>query len=209
MILYLFKKNISIFSKIKNVIFKDIKTIKIKKQSRLYADKSSKIILGSNVSIGQDAQVFAREDSSICIGDNCRILDNTKVYITNKNIITIGNNVFINRNCDIGGGGKIEIQDNVLVASNVHIISSNHEYSNPNTPINEQGGTYDQVVIQKDSWIGRNAIILAGVNIGKHCVVAAGAVVTKSIPDYCVVGGNPAKIIKKYNFETKEWERVK
>jgi acetyltransferase-like isoleucine patch superfamily enzyme len=61
----------------------------------------------------------------------------------------------------------------------------------------------DQVLVGEGSWIGFRANILSGVTIGKHCVVAAGAVVTRSVPDYCVVAGCPARIIKKYDFQMR------
>ena len=62
------------------------------------------------------------------------------------------------------------------------------------------------ITIGEGSWIGRNAVILSA-NIGRNCVVAAGSYVNKDVPDYCVVAGVPAKIIKRYNMETKKWER--
>ena len=61
----------------------------------------------------------------------------------------------------------------------------------------------------KTKLLGFGCQILSGVKIGKHCVVAAGAVVTKDVPDYSVVGGNPAKLLKRYSFEKKEWVRVR
>lgn len=62
--------------------------------------------------------------------------------------------------------------------------------------------------IGRGSWIGFGAQIMSGVTIGRQCVVAAGAIVVKDVPDYCVVGGNPAKILKRYNFNTGNWEKV-
>jgi len=64
------------------------------------------------------------------------------------------------------------------------------------------------IIIEDECWIGANAVITAGVTIGKHSVIAAGSVVTKNIPPYSVAVGNPARVIKQYNFETKQWLRV-
>ena len=64
------------------------------------------------------------------------------------------------------------------------------------------------IIIEDDCWLGFESEILSGVHIGKHSIVAARAVVTHDVPPYCMVAGNPAKIIKKYNFETRRWERV-
>jgi acetyltransferase-like isoleucine patch superfamily enzyme len=63
-------------------------------------------------------------------------------------------------------------------------------------------------VIEDECWIAANTVITAGVTIGKHSVIAAGAVVTKNIPPYSIAVGNPAKVIKKYDFDKKEWIRV-
>ena len=65
-----------------------------------------------------------------------------------------------------------------------------------------------QVIIGEGCWIGEKAIILPGVELGKRCIVAAGAVVTKSFPAYSLVGGVPAKVLKKYNFDYHSWESV-
>ena len=73
----------------------------------------------------------------------------------------------------------------------------NHNFEDTTKRIDEQGVSTQPVVIGDDVWIGANAVILPGVTIGRHCVVAAGAVVTKDVPDNTVVGGVPAKIIKK------------
>lgn len=65
------------------------------------------------------------------------------------------------------------------------------------------------VIIEDDCWLGFNCEVLSGVHIGKHSIVAARAVVTKDIPPYSIVAGNPARVIKQYNFETKLWEKIK
>jgi len=67
--------------------------------------------------------------------------------------------------------------------------------------------TTKPIVIEDEAWIGANAVITAGVTVGKHSVVAAGAVVTKDIPPYSIAVGNPARVIKRYNFETGIWEK--
>ncbi|HMG07758.1 MAG TPA: DapH/DapD/GlmU-related protein [Mucilaginibacter sp.] len=75
-------------------------------------------------------------------------------------------------------------------------------------PIRLQKVTTAPIVIEDEAWIGANAVLTAGVTIGKHSVIAGGAVVTKSIPAYCVAVGNPARVIKKYDFEREEWMKV-
>lgn len=103
--------------------------------------------------------------------------------------------------------GPLRIGNNVIIAQNVVISALNHGYQDINTPIRLQPCTTAHVSIGDDSWIGANAVITSGVTVGKHVVVAAGSVVTKNVPDYTIVGGNPAKILKQYNPASKNWEK--
>ena len=83
-----------------------------------------------------------------------------------------------------------------------------HQYDNPNVPIILQPiKQISPVRIGEGSWLGENVCVI-GANIGKHCVIGANSVVTHDIPDYSIAVGVPAKVIKKYNFETKVWEKV-
>ena len=120
-------------------------------------------------------------------------------------------NVIIGQNTLIGIGntiiGPIKIGNNVIFAQNIVASALNHEYRDPNLPIYKQPIITKEIIIEDDCWIAANAVITAGVTIGKHSVIAAGAVVTKDIPPYSVAVGNPAKILKQYNFELSSWER--
>lgn len=99
-------------------------------------------------------------------------------------------------------GTRCLIQSNVLIGNNVimgpdvKIYSRNHKSDRIDTPIQKQGKEFLKTVIGNDVWIGANVIILPGVVVGNHCILAAGAVVTKNVEDFCVVGGNPARLIK-------------
>ncbi len=104
--------------------------------------------------------------------------------------------------------GPIQIGNNVIFAQNIVASALNHEYRDINLPINQQKTITKPIIIEDDCWIAANAVITSGVTIGKHSVVAAGAVVTKSFPPYSIVAGNPAKLIKQYNFEIKEWIKL-
>lgn len=109
----------------------------------------------------------------------------------------------------IGCDFKIIIGDDVIFAPHVHISDHNHSFKDISIPIWAQGITSKgPIEIGEGSWLGFGCQVMSGVKIGKHCVIAAGAIVTKDIDDYCVAGGNPAKTIKRYNPETKKWEKV-
>ena len=96
-----------------------------------------------------------------------------------------------------GETGRIVIEDDVLVGSGTHFYTANHEISNPGIAIASQGHSDARdVVVHRGSWIGANAIILPGVEIGQGAVVGAGSVVTKSVPAGCVAVGNPARVVR-------------
>lgn len=116
----------------------------------------------------------------------------TPLHINCGKHITIGKNVFINFDCTFLGLGGITIEDDVLIGPKVSLITENH----PLNPEERKGLTGKPIVIKKNAWIGANATILPGVTIGENAVVAAGAVVSKDVPDNTIVGGIPAKFIK-------------
>lgn len=105
--------------------------------------------------------------------------------------VKIGNNVMIMYNCLMMSRGGITIDDDVMIAANVSLLSNNHD------PYDRRVLLCKPVHIKKGAWVGANSTILPGVTVGEYAVVAAGSVVTKDVPDYTVVGGNPAKVIKE------------
>lgn len=116
------------------------------------------------------------------------------------NDVTIGiSNVII---------GPVQIGNHVIMAQNIVVSGLNHGYEDVTVPIHQQTCTTKQIVIGDESWIGANVVIVAGVHIGKHAIVAAGSIVTKNVPDFSIVAGNPAKLIKQYNAVTKAWDKV-
>lgn len=93
--------------------------------------------------------------------------------------------------------GPVTIGNHVNLAQGITVTALNHNFSETDKCIDEQGVSTLPIVISDDVWIGANAVILPGVTIGSHSVVAAGAVVTKDVPNGCIVAGIPAKIIKR------------
>lgn len=105
----------------------------------------------------------------------------------------LGKNVFINRDCTLVDLGGIYLADNVLLAPHAMIISVNHNEN----PAHRRDLVLKSVHIQKNAWIGANAIILPGVTVGENAIVGAGSVVTKNVPADSIVAGDPAKFIRK------------
>ena len=136
------------------------------------------ISIGKNVSIQRDCWLFA-------LGN--------KVEPT----IQIGDGVSIGFACALIGCERVCIESNVLIADNVHITDNTFVFQDVHKPIKHQElQVVSEVNIGKNSWIGTNVVII-GAKLGRNCVVAANSVVTANVPDYCVVAGAPAKIIKK------------
>lgn len=107
------------------------------------------------------------------------------------NRVKFGKGVFINHSAILSASGDIEFEDGVMVAPGVRIATINHDMNERHTTY-----TYGKVTIKKNAWLGMNVTICPGVTVGRYAVVAAGAVVTKDVPDYAVVGGVPAKVIR-------------
>lgn len=128
----------------------------------------------------------------------------TKTFGTNVNIergavfgpmLEIGNNSGVGINCELYG--PIKIGENVMMGPEVVIYTGGHRHDRTDIPMVEQGNDETRpVTIGNDVWIGRRAMIMPGVNIADGCIIGAGAVVTKDMPAYSIVGGVPAKVIK-------------
>lgn len=143
--------------------------------------------------------VFSTEyGGNIQIGKNTEILYGV-LFMTYGGDISIGENCSINPYTVLYGHGGLKIGNNVLIAGHCLIIPSNHKFDNVNILIKNQGETRLGIIIQDDVWIGSGCRILDGVTIGKGAIVAAGAVVNKDVLSYTIVGGVPAKFIKKRN----------
>jgi len=124
--------------------------------------------------------------------------------------LVIGDNVCIGANFHVSCTESVIIEKNVLISDRVFIADGMHEFENISVPIIDQPMTNKgKVLIKEGSFLGINIVILAGVTVGKNSVVGASSVVTRNVPDYSVVIGNPARIIKMYDGKTKKWIKVK
>lgn len=126
--------------------------------------------------------------------------------------LIIGNNVTVNNFVHIGVINKVIIEDNVLLASGIYISDHNHGnysgdvHTDPQIPPSRRSLVSPGMVkIKENAWIGENVTILPNVTIGKGAIIGANSVVSKSIPDYSIAVGTPAKVIKRYDQKIKKW----
>ncbi|MAM09669.1 MAG: hypothetical protein CML23_04235 [Rhizobiaceae bacterium] len=104
-------------------------------------------------------------------------------------MITLGEDCSVNACSVLQGGGNLRVGNKTRIGPHTVIVPSNHVFANPDIPIKDQGLSQIGITIEEDVWIGAGARVLDGVVLGRGCVVAAGAVVTKSVPALSVVGG--------------------
>ena len=158
--------------------------------------------VGSNFVAQDHCEINCLSQKGITFGDKVTIGSYAIIRPTNLyggepgEGLKVGNNSSIGPYSYIGCSGYIEIGHNVMISPRVSIYSENHNFGSLDAPMLEQGVTRSFVRIEDDCWIAANSVILAGVVIGKGSVVAAGSIVTKDVPPYSVVAGNPAAVIK-------------
>lgn len=150
--------------------------------------------LGKNVTLEEGVLIFHPENISIL--DNVYIGHNTILKAYYKNQLVIGEGTWIGQQCFFHSAGGIIIGKNIGIGPGVKIITSFHIDSNLNEPILHQQLKFAPVIIEDNSDLGTNSVIMPGVTIKRGTQVGAGAVVTKSFPEYSVIAGVPAKIIK-------------
>lgn len=178
-----------------------------KKPKRIMLGKNVSFFYSRNISFGSfvklDNYVFLsglgkgklKLGDHVSIGAYSRLIISTSFNNLGKHII-IGNNVGIGEFAYLGGGGGLTIGDDCIIGQYLSCHPENHEYHDRHALIRHQGVSRKGIVIGSNCWIGSKVTILDGVTIGNHCVIAAGAVVTQSMPDYSVIGGIPARILK-------------
>lgn len=170
--------------------------------------------LGTN-SVVMLPKTYDNNQGNVYIGNNVTIYFNSRIQLfpdsvnANKKIsVQIEDGVWIGQGFSLLAGEDITIGKDTVIASDVLITSENHSMDpESDIPYKDQELIRKPVIIGKGCWIGEKVCILPGVTIGDKCVIGASSVVTKSIPDYCIAAGNPAKIIKKYNFDAHQWEK--
>jgi acetyltransferase-like isoleucine patch superfamily enzyme len=120
--------------------------------------------------------------------------------------VKIGHHVFVGASNVIIG--PVILHDHIITAQHVVLSGMDHGFEHVSVAYRYQPCTVAEIVIGEGCWIGANAVITAGVQVGKYSIIAAGSVVTKDVPPYCVAGGNPARLLKRFNHQTQQWEKA-
>ena len=148
-----------------------------------------------NVHMGRNVVITGIE--KIRVGDGTRIMANSYIY-GHDGVLSIGKDCSFNHNVMIAASqGEISIGDNVLIGPNSVLRAADHEFKDIEVPIRRQGHRSGKIILENNVWLGAGVIVTTNVTIGEGSIVAAGAVVTKDIPPFVIVGGVPAKVIKK------------
>ena len=144
---------------------------------------------------------------NIFLGSNLWI-SKTRLASSKGGKLIIGNHVAIGRFSQIYALQSIIIEDGVLMAENTLISDNTHTFTDITTPVRDQDiKPLGNVVIGSGTWIGRN-VVVNECKIGRNCIIGAYTFLKKDIPDYCVVVGNPARIVKRYNPQSGQWEKT-
>ncbi|MDR2977521.1 MAG: acyltransferase [Streptococcaceae bacterium] len=166
----------------------------------------NKIHVGSNVRIGKNVLVDALSTDGLFLGDNVKIGDNSKLMISGTlsdlgKGLRIGSNTSFSENTFFGSAGGIIIGSDVIAGQNVRFHAENHKFDNSGVLIRLQGVSHKGIKLGSNIWIGSGVTILDGSNIGDNCVIASGAVIQKEFPDNSIIGGVPAKVIRRLDEE--------
>ena len=161
-----------------------------------------------NVSyIGRPVSILGRRN--IFVGDRVRIQPGIRMETANNGSIVIGNNTAIGQNVHITADGEpLTIGENTTILGNSFITNLDHDYQEIGVHIMNQKRVVKTTSIGENCFIGFGACIQAGTVLGKQCVVGANSVVRGTFPDYCVIVGAPARIVKRYDPNTGKWERT-
>lgn len=124
-----------------------------------------------------------------------RIRDGVTIHVPEK--VSIGEHTTLNEWVLIDGSGGVKIGNWVRIGHSASFLSSDHEFNDKNLPLAKQGLRLGQIIVEDDVWVGAGAKILRGIHVGRGSIIGAGAVVTKNVPEYTIVAGVPAKVIKK------------
>jgi len=158
----------------------------------------------SNINLGNDVEIDTSSSfNNVIIGDNVKIAGRCSVYGGPENQLEIGENTYIGPNSIINGfAAKVKIGENVSIAQNVNIMADSGPNASPSMqnvfPI-EKG----PVIVGDNCWVGASVIIMPNVTLGVYCIIAANSFVNRSFPEFSIIGGSPARLIRTFTSEER------
>ncbi|AZA53587.1 acyltransferase [Chryseobacterium sp. G0201] len=152
--------------------------------------------------------LFLMGIKKVFIGKKVRIFPHLRLEVHRSGTIHIKDDVVISQNVHITSAGNLMIGKSSLILANVFITNIDHDYEEIGKHVVKQEYLVKDTIIGENCYIGMGSAIMAGTILGKQCVVGANSVVRGEFPDYCVIVGAPARIVKKFNPETQKWEKV-
>lgn len=151
--------------------------------------------------------LFLMGIKKVFIDKRVRIFPHLRMEVHRSGSIHIHEDVVISQNVHITSAGNMVIGKSSLILANVFITNIDHDYEEIGKHVVKQEYMIKDTIIGENCYIGMGAAIMAGTKLGKQCVVGANSVVRGEFPDYCVIVGAPARIVKKYDLETGKWEK--
>jgi len=152
--------------------------------------------------------IYLQGIKNIHIGTRVRIFPGARIEIHGAGSLTIEDNVAIGQNLHCTCAADLTIGKNTLITADVMITDIDHEYRELGKPILEQPFLISPTSIGENCFIGQGVRIQAGTKLGKQCIVGTNSVLRGSFPDYCVIVGSPARVVRRFDTHTKQWQRV-
>ena len=156
-------------------------------------EKGSVLQAGARTVMRSYGSLFLQKGAKVEIGSRTAIMQGCEITVGPGAHLSIGAHVYIGAYCNIRCSGAITIGDHVRLAQFVSLIDANYSFQRRDVLIEET--VPERVTIAKGAWLGAHVVVLPGVEVGEGAVVGAGSVVTKSIPPFAIVGGNPARVL--------------
>ncbi|RYD56664.1 MAG: hypothetical protein EOP56_11480 [Sphingobacteriales bacterium] len=164
---------------------------------RIIVDEHAELVIGNNVELRRNVEIRVHGRAKVIIGDNVRIDRGVRILAANNAVIEIGTGTRIGLYTVLNGGDSITIGKKVLVSGFVYLQTSMHGFAERGVSVQDQGYDHAPVELKEDVWLGTHVVIMPGCVLERGVVVGSNAVVTKSVSEYNVVAGIPAKSLKE------------
>lgn len=160
---------------------------------RLRLDYGARVRWGCGFAVGEGFRIDCEgPGGSVAIGESVLVRRFCSVWLGPSGELTLGDRVFLNNGCSIACRGRVTVGADTLFGEGVRVYDHNHKFRDPDTPIRDQGYTVGEVRVGRNCWVGSGVILLKGADIGDHCVIGAGCVVSGPVPSHTVMRLDPA-----------------